>query len=73
MQGKSLPKTRRALLALVLYEHPKRLSIDDVRRAIGPEADAAVYDLRVAALLHKAQGRVYPTWAALSYHRLESS
>jgi len=73
MQAKSSPQTRRAVLGLVLYEHPKELSSYDLRREIGDDVRGAIVDLLAVGLLRREGEAVRPTRAALSFHRLELS
>lgn len=71
MPGRSLPKTRRAVLGLVLYEHPKEPSIRELREEIGEEATAALADLEDAGLVIRDGERIRPSREALSFDRLE--
>lgn len=71
MQGKSLPQTRRAVLGLVLYEHPRELSSTDLRRDFGNDTRQAIVDLMEAGLLKRHGEMVRPTRAALNFYRLE--
>jgi hypothetical protein len=71
MPCKSLPKTRRAVLGLVLYEHPKELTSRELREQIGDEARGAIVDLLAAGLLHRDGEYIGPTREALAYYRLE--
>jgi hypothetical protein len=73
MQAKSSPKVRRAVLGLVLYEHPAELSSYDLRREIGDDARGAIVDLMAAGLLRREGEAVRPTRAALNFYRLELS
>jgi hypothetical protein len=70
MPGKSLPKTRRAVLALVLHEHPKELTSRELREEIGDEARGAIVDLLAAGLVRREGEYVRPTREALNYYRL---
>lgn len=72
-------KVQRAVLALVLAEHPTRLTFAELAHAVcnDPEnfAEAtvladAVRELRVARLLRCAGERLVPTPAALHFDRL---
>jgi hypothetical protein len=72
-------KAERAVLALVLYEHPNRLTLADVRLALDPDrpdatdaADRAVRELVVVGLLRRDGEFVVPTRAALYFERLET-
>jgi hypothetical protein len=71
MQGKSLSKTRRAVLGLVLYEHPREWTPRELREEIGDDARAAIVDLLAAGLLKREGDYVRPTRPALSFYRLE--
>ncbi len=71
MPAKSSPKVRRAVLGLVLYEHPAELSSHDLRREIGDDARGAIADLMEAGLLRREGDAVRPTRAALNFYRLE--
>jgi hypothetical protein len=71
MQAKSSPKIRRAVLGLVLYEHPKELTSYDLRREIGDDARGAIVDLMEAGLLRRDGEYIRPTRPALNFYRLE--
>jgi hypothetical protein len=71
MSGKSLPKTRRAVLGLVLYEHPKELTSRELREEIGDDARGAIVDLLAAGLLRRDGDYIRPTREALNFYRLE--
>ena len=71
MQGKSSPKTRRAVLGFVLDQHPDPLSPPTLRREFGEDVWQAVVDLQGDELLRWEKGRISPTRAALSFYRLE--
>ncbi len=71
MQAKSKPQTRRAVLGLVLYEHPKEMSSYDLRREIGDDARGAIVDLMEAGLLRREGEMIRPTRPALNFYRLE--
>lgn len=73
-------RAERAVLALVLDEHPSRLTLADVRLAVEPDrsdatdaADRAVRELVVVGLLRRDGEFVVPTRAALYFERLESA
>lgn len=70
MQAKSRPQTRRAVLGLVLHEHPRELSSADLRREIGDEARQAIVDLMEAGLLVREGEMIRPARPALNFHRL---
>ena len=70
---------QRALLALVLFEHPTQLTLADLTRELseGPEDPAqrdavqrAVRDLGAAGLLHRHGEFAIPTRAAICFDRL---
>lgn len=71
MPGRSLPKTRRAVLGLVLYEHPKELTARELREEIGDDVRGAIVDLLAAGLVRREGDYIRPTREALNYHRLE--
>lgn len=71
MQAESLPQTRRAVLGLVLHEHPAEVSSHDLRREFGDDARQAIVDLLAADLLRREGDYVRPTRAALNFYRLE--
>jgi hypothetical protein len=77
-------KTERALLALLLDEHPTRLTLADVRLALRPTdperefagtdaVERAVRELVAAGLLHREGQFVIPSRAALYFERLEAN
>jgi hypothetical protein len=63
---------QRAVLSLVLDEHPALLAAEEVEREIGPGdgAQRAMQDLAGAGLLRREGGLVLPTRAALAFDRL---
>ncbi len=65
-------RTQKALLALVLAEHPARLWVKDVKKEFGREADYAIDALVAVGLLHHVDNLITPTRAALHFDRLES-
>jgi hypothetical protein len=69
--GRSLPKTRRAVLGLVLYEHPKELTSRELGEEIGDEARGAIVDLLAAGLVRRDGDHIRPTRQALNYYRLD--
>lgn len=71
MQRKSSPKVRRAVLGLVLYEHPAELTSHDLRREFGDDARQAIVDLMEAGLLKREGEAVRPTRPALNFYRLD--
>jgi len=73
MQGRSLPQTRRAVLGLLLYEHPKEWSSRQLREEIGDDARGAIADLLDAGLVKREGDYVRPTRPALNFYRLELS
>ena len=65
-------RAQRAVLSLVLHEHPTLLASDEVEREIGP-GDAvarALRDLTGVGLLRQEGASVLPTRAALHFDRL---
>ncbi len=70
MQGRSLPQTRRAVLGLVLYEHPRELTVRELREEIGDDARPAIVDLLEAGLVKREGDYVRPTRPALNFYRL---
>lgn len=71
MPAKSSPKVRRAVLGLVLYEHPAEVSSHDLKREFGDDARQAIVDLLAADLLRREGDYVRPTRAALNFYRLD--
>jgi hypothetical protein len=65
-------RAQRAVLSLVLTEHPILLASDEVEREIGPgdSVDRAVRDLTGVGLLRREGASVLPTRAALHFDRL---
>jgi len=65
--------TQRAVLALVLDAHPKRLTIPDLAREIdaGDAAEDAVCELVAVGLLECSGVSVGPSVAALHFYRLD--
>jgi len=72
MQGRSLPQSRRAVLGLVLHEHPDALSAEDLTREVGDDATEAVSELVSAGLLWRDGEAVRATCAAVHFDRLGS-
>ena len=73
-------RTERAVLALVLAEHPAQLSVLELARELcespedfaeGDAVERAVRDLVGVGLLHRQGGFVLPTRAALHFDRLD--
>jgi chromosome segregation and condensation protein ScpB len=62
---------RRAVLGLVLYEHPSELTSHDLRREFGDDARRAIVDLLEAGLLRREGDYVRPTRPALNFYRLD--
>lgn len=71
MQFKSSPKIRRAVLGLVLYEHPAELTSYDLRKELGDDARAAIVDLLACGLVKREGDYIRPTRPALHFYRLE--
>lgn len=63
---------QRAVLSLVLNEHPALLAASEVEREIGAgdAVDRAMHDLTGAGLLRREGTTVFPTRAALHFDRL---
>jgi hypothetical protein len=63
---------QRAVLSLVLDEHPTLLAASEVEREIGPgdATERAMHDLTGAGLLRREGASVLPTRAALHFDRL---
>jgi hypothetical protein len=63
---------QRAVLSLVLTEHPTLLAASEVEREIGPgdATERAMRDLTGAGLLRREGVTVLPTRAALAFDRL---
>jgi hypothetical protein len=63
---------QRAVLSLVLDEHPAVLASDEVEREIGPgdAVERAVRDLTGVGLLRREGASILPTRAALHFDRL---
>jgi len=71
MQGQGIdPRTQRAVLGLVLYEHPNALSAEEIEREVGKDAEQATDDLVSAGLLRREGASVLPTRAALHFDGL---
>lgn len=70
MQQRSLKQTRRAVLGLVLYEHPKELTSYELRREFGDDARAAIVDLLAAGLVKREGEFIRPSRPALNFYRL---
>jgi hypothetical protein len=67
--------TQRAVLALVLHEHPALLGLSEVEREVdqGDATQRAVRDLVGAGLLRREGASVLPTLAALRFDRLAAT
>jgi hypothetical protein len=65
-------RAQRAVLSLVLHEHPTLLAAGEVEREIGvgDAAERALRDLTRAGLLRQEGATVLPTRAALHFDRL---
>jgi hypothetical protein len=70
--GNADAASQRAVLSLVLTEHPACLASDEVEREIGPgdSVDRAVRDLTGVGLLRREGASILPTRAALHFDRL---
>ena len=66
--------TQRAVLTLVLDEHPAQLTGDDLALEVGrgDPTERAVRDLVAVGLLRRQCEAVLPSRAALHFERLES-
>jgi hypothetical protein len=73
MQAQGNPRTQRAVLGLVLYEHPDALSADALVREVGAGATQAAGELVAAGLLWRDGEAVRATPAAVHFDRLELS
>jgi hypothetical protein len=64
--------TQRAVLSLVLHEHPALLAAEEVEREIGAgdSTERAMRDLTGVGLLRREGASVLPTRAALHFDRL---
>lgn len=64
--------TQRAVLSLVLDEHPALLAADEIGREIGAgdAVERAMLDLSGAGLIRQDGETVFPTRAALHFDRL---
>ena len=67
MQAQGNPRTQRAVLGLVLYEHPAVLSVDALAREVGEGATQAVGELVAAGLLRRDGDAVAATPAAIHF------
>ena len=67
-------RVQRAVLGLVLDEHPALLTLGDLMMEVVPEdaVGRAVRDLTAIGLLRREGGSVLPTRAALHFDRLGS-
>jgi hypothetical protein len=67
-------RTQRAVLSLVLHEHPAQLTIFELAREVsrdeGDAAERAIRDLVGVGLLRCEGASVLPTRAALHFDRL---
>ncbi len=65
-------RAQRAVLSLVLHEHPTLLAASEIEREVGAgdETEQAMRDLRGAGLLRREGATVLPTRAALHFDRL---
>jgi hypothetical protein len=70
--GNEDARAQRAVLSLVLFEHPALLAASEVEREIGPgdATERAMHDLTRAGLLRREGASVLPTRAALHFDRL---
>lgn len=76
MQAQAIPPdeavTQRAVLALILSEHPAQLTTGELSREVGTAVEQAVDDLAGFGLLRREGQSVLPTRAALHFDRLGS-
>ncbi len=65
-------RAQRAVLSLVLEEHPTLLATGEIEREVGSgdETERAMRDLNGAGLLRREGATVLPTRAALHFDRL---
>jgi len=70
MQAHSSHKAQRAVLALVVFEHPSPLGAEFLAREIGAEAAEAVADLTAVGLLRCDGDAVHATEAAIRFEAL---
>lgn len=65
-------RAQRAVLSLVLEEHPTLLASEEIEREVGAgdETEQAMHDLHGAGLLRREGATVLPTRAALYFDRL---
>lgn len=70
--GNADAASQRAVLSLVLHEHPAILASNEVEREVGPgdATERAVRDLTGVGLLRREGASVLPTRAALHFDRL---
>jgi chromosome segregation and condensation protein ScpB len=66
-------RTQRAVIALVLYEHPTALTANDLAREVGDDAEQAVAQLLADGLLRRDGEVIRATVAAISFDQLDSS
>ncbi|MCW2987240.1 MAG: hypothetical protein JWM24_178 [Solirubrobacterales bacterium] len=71
-QGNPDAATQRAVLSLILNEHPTLLASEEVERevGVGDATERAMRDLAGAGLIRKEGVTVLPTRAALHFDRL---
>ncbi|HEV7482135.1 MAG TPA: hypothetical protein VGO13_03455 [Solirubrobacterales bacterium] len=71
-QGNPDAATQRAVLSLVLNEHPALLAASEVEREVGTgdATERAMLDLTGAGLIRREGVTVLPTRAALHFDRL---
>jgi hypothetical protein len=72
-QGSGERRLQREVLALVLVEHPLRLTLREVQKALGrpPEVEIAVAALVADGLLVRDGEEIVPTAAAIRFNELE--
>ena len=71
-QGNPDDRAQRAVLSLVLHEHPTLLASEEIEREIGAgdATERAMRDLTGVGLLRREGASVLPTRAALHFDRL---
>lgn len=69
---RSSPRVQRAVLGLVLYEHPDALCVDALALEVGEGAEQAVAGLVAVGLLRRQGEVVSATPAAIHFDRLGS-
>jgi hypothetical protein len=68
--GRDNERVQRAVLALVLSEHPTQLTLREVEREVDAPVEDAVVALVAAGLFSRQESLVLATPAAVSFDRL---